>query len=322
MDLKNGYKVLYEVIEDKGDSGKFRIFKASATGTLADAVEILKAKMGTYKLVYEKNGKIYGSTSTIPSNTEQAQNDFCFTDAGLNIIFKNPIEENNKNEVNTDINDMSEVIFSQAITFESSDEGGYLTTITDFPELAEGYYMVYIDDEEGVICERLDMGGMSVLQDRSEDFTLACMDDTLMVYLDEDFDLEGEHIITIKKFVSGYKPFVLSISKDGVDQNGIWLVSYELSQSMSGATVIITDSDGKEYYNGYTSISMYHAELNNVSKETLELIYSALEDGKTVSIDIIPPAYLPDEPIHTFGGTPFTYDEGWDCYYVGNKELL
>jgi hypothetical protein len=58
MNLQNGYKVIYEKIAD----GKRTFFADKMDGTEADqigeAVEI-----GKYKLVFEKDGKIYGSES-------------------------------------------------------------------------------------------------------------------------------------------------------------------------------------------------------------------------------------------------------------------
>ena len=69
MNLQNGYKVLFEKAADGN-----RTFYASKTGSfdgadkIGDAVEI-----GKYKLVYEKDGKIYGSETGVPTD-----NDFCF----------------------------------------------------------------------------------------------------------------------------------------------------------------------------------------------------------------------------------------------------
>ena len=71
MNLQNGYKVIYE----KAADGK-RTFYASKTGVFADAEKILEAVIGEYKLVYEKNGKLYGSASGIPSDS-----DYYFVDA-------------------------------------------------------------------------------------------------------------------------------------------------------------------------------------------------------------------------------------------------
>lgn len=58
MDLKNGYKVMYDRIE-----GEERVFFASKTGAFEDAEEIVRVPLGTYKAVYEKDGVIYGSSS-------------------------------------------------------------------------------------------------------------------------------------------------------------------------------------------------------------------------------------------------------------------
>lgn len=68
MTLQNGYKVLY----DKAVNGK-RFFYASKTGLFKDADLITEATIGEFKLVYEKNGNFYGSTTGIP-----AEDDYCF----------------------------------------------------------------------------------------------------------------------------------------------------------------------------------------------------------------------------------------------------
>ena len=68
MNLQNGYKVIYE----KAADGK-RTFYASKTGFFADAEVITEANIGEYKLIYEKDGRFYGSTTGIP-----AKDDFCF----------------------------------------------------------------------------------------------------------------------------------------------------------------------------------------------------------------------------------------------------
>lgn len=70
MDLKNGYKVIYEKTAD----GK-RTFYASKTGLVADGEKITEATIGEYKLIYEKDGDIYGSTENIPT-----KDDHCFED--------------------------------------------------------------------------------------------------------------------------------------------------------------------------------------------------------------------------------------------------
>jgi hypothetical protein len=62
MELKNGYKVIY----DEAANGE-HTFYASKTGVFADAEELVKIAAGEYKLVYEKDGKLYGSTTGIPA---------------------------------------------------------------------------------------------------------------------------------------------------------------------------------------------------------------------------------------------------------------
>jgi hypothetical protein len=69
MDLQNGYKVLYEVAADG-----MRTFYASKSGTFADAEPIGDAfEIGKYKLVYEKNGKIYCSETGVPKFDENGE---------------------------------------------------------------------------------------------------------------------------------------------------------------------------------------------------------------------------------------------------------
>lgn len=69
MTLKNGYKVIY----DKAAEGK-RAFYASKTGIFAGAEKIGEDfEIGKYKLIYEKDGSIYGSETGLP-----AEGDHCF----------------------------------------------------------------------------------------------------------------------------------------------------------------------------------------------------------------------------------------------------
>ena len=72
MNLQNGYKVLYAEAADG-----YRTYKASKTGAFADAIKIGDAiEIGKYKLIYEKNGKIYGSETGVPA--EKVEDDTCF----------------------------------------------------------------------------------------------------------------------------------------------------------------------------------------------------------------------------------------------------
>ncbi len=69
MELKNGYKVIYE----KAANGE-RTFYASKSGTFTDAEQIGEAvEIGKYKLIYEKNGKIYCSESGVPAFNENGE---------------------------------------------------------------------------------------------------------------------------------------------------------------------------------------------------------------------------------------------------------
>ena len=83
MDLKNGYKVIY----DKAKDGE-RTFYASKTGVFADAEQITTATIGDYKLIYEKDSKVYGSETGIPADT-----DYCFDAFNKVFIADEPVQE-------------------------------------------------------------------------------------------------------------------------------------------------------------------------------------------------------------------------------------
>jgi hypothetical protein len=90
MNLQNGYKVIYE----KAADGK-RTFYASKTGVFADAEVITEAEIGKYKLIYEKNGRFYGSETGIPTD-----NDYCFADFDKVFVASEPAVSNEpENEV-------------------------------------------------------------------------------------------------------------------------------------------------------------------------------------------------------------------------------
>ena len=83
MNLQNGYKVIYEVTAE----GK-RAFYATKNGVCDLTVndKIVEATIGEYKLIYEKDGQIYGSTTGIP-----AKGDHCFSE--FDRVFKVASEE-------------------------------------------------------------------------------------------------------------------------------------------------------------------------------------------------------------------------------------
>jgi hypothetical protein len=70
MNLQNGYKVIYEKIAD--GTRTFYATKANKCDPTVDD-KIVEAEIGKYRLIYEKNGRFYGSESGIP-----AEGDFCF----------------------------------------------------------------------------------------------------------------------------------------------------------------------------------------------------------------------------------------------------
>lgn len=83
MNLQNGYKVIYE----KAANGK-RTFYATKNVVCDPTVDdkIVEAAIGEYKLIYEKGGQFYGSTTGIP-----AEGDHCF--AEFDMVFKKATEE-------------------------------------------------------------------------------------------------------------------------------------------------------------------------------------------------------------------------------------
>jgi hypothetical protein len=87
MNLQNGYKVIYE----KAANGK-RTFYATKNVVCDPTVDdkIIEATIGEYKLIYEKAGQFYGSTTGIP-----AEGDHCFTE--FDKVFKAASEEDKGN---------------------------------------------------------------------------------------------------------------------------------------------------------------------------------------------------------------------------------
>jgi hypothetical protein len=94
MNLQNGYKVLYE----RAAEGK-RTFLASKTGTFANAELVAEFEMGKYRLVYEKNGKIYCSESGVPADNDQQVEAF---DKLFAEIAEEPAEEEPEQEAHTE----------------------------------------------------------------------------------------------------------------------------------------------------------------------------------------------------------------------------
>ena len=79
MNLQNGYKVIYE----KAADGK-RTFYATKNAACDPTVDdkIIEAEIGKYKLIYEKNGEFFGSTTGIPT-----EEDDCFTTENFKKVF-------------------------------------------------------------------------------------------------------------------------------------------------------------------------------------------------------------------------------------------
>ena len=96
MTLQNGYKVLYDTA-----AGGERTFYASKTGLFKDADIIAEATIGEYKLVYEKDGNFYGSTTGIP-----AEGDHCFEE--FRAVFEEGYSADTVEEVEEDESNDSE----------------------------------------------------------------------------------------------------------------------------------------------------------------------------------------------------------------------
>lgn len=92
MILQNDYKVLYEKVAD----GK-RTFFASKSGAFADAEQIGEFEIGKYKLVYEKNGKIYCSENNVPSFDENGEPTDVAVDS-LDVVFVKDEEDEGEDE--------------------------------------------------------------------------------------------------------------------------------------------------------------------------------------------------------------------------------
>lgn len=71
MELKNGYKVIYEVVDNEDASRTFY-----AVNKEGQSEEIFAATIGQYSLVYEKDGKLYGSEKRVPTDKDVLLNAF------------------------------------------------------------------------------------------------------------------------------------------------------------------------------------------------------------------------------------------------------
>ena len=84
MNLQNGYKKIYEKTADGT-----RTFYATKNDVCDPTVDdkLVEATIGEYKLIYEKDGKFYGSKSGIPTVTDE-----CFK--GFDKVFCAHVDEN------------------------------------------------------------------------------------------------------------------------------------------------------------------------------------------------------------------------------------
>ena len=90
MELKNGYKVIYEKIAD-GTRAFYASENVKCDPTVDD--KIIEAEIGKYKLVYEKAGRVYGSESGIPTD-----GDFCFE--GFDKVFVEAVAGEESDAIN------------------------------------------------------------------------------------------------------------------------------------------------------------------------------------------------------------------------------
>ena len=85
MDLKNGYKVIYEKVT-KNDEVTTKTLYATKDAvcdpTTDEDVAVAEFVDGAYKLIYEKDGKIYGSETGIPTADDKT---ICLD--GFNTVF-------------------------------------------------------------------------------------------------------------------------------------------------------------------------------------------------------------------------------------------
>lgn len=118
MNLQNGYKVIYE----KAADGE-RTFYASKSGVFADVEVITKVEIGKYKLIYEKDGRCYGSESGIP-----AKDDYCFE--AFDVVLKEAVAEHADKDTFDDPLDTK--------SGEESTEGTESDPTFDLPTFEEG----------------------------------------------------------------------------------------------------------------------------------------------------------------------------------------
>ena len=88
MELKNGYKVIYDIA-----SKNEHVFYASKSGLFDDQCEeICRLPGGQYKLIYEKEGQFFGSASGIPAETDE-----CLSEAFRKVFEEGYVAPKTKN---------------------------------------------------------------------------------------------------------------------------------------------------------------------------------------------------------------------------------
>ena len=99
MNLKNGYKVMYEVVE-----GSDRVFYASKTGSFSDKERIASYPIDSVKVIYQDvDGKLYGFTRTGANLDLEALNNTLFSETEVTNTEEPRGAETNKEEAGEEI---------------------------------------------------------------------------------------------------------------------------------------------------------------------------------------------------------------------------
>ena len=94
MNLKNGYKVMYEVVE-----GSDRVFYASKTGSFSDKERIASYPVDSVKVIYQDvDGKLYGFSRTGANLDLEALNDALFIEKKVSDTDEPTGDEDNNDE--------------------------------------------------------------------------------------------------------------------------------------------------------------------------------------------------------------------------------
>jgi hypothetical protein len=134
MKLENGYKVLYAAPVKDEATGKVVEFNVSAsrTGLFENADQILTIA-NSFKLVYEKDGKIYGSTQNIPTVKDGVIEDANLSEAGLNKVFEKTKDNNEAESTEQQEQPKEDEVVNNSPDEGQDDEGQEDDDETDVP---------------------------------------------------------------------------------------------------------------------------------------------------------------------------------------------